>query len=466
MDWEHDALLSEWLSEKYGRTLLRQGPQATAQIASKDATSYFSLKEEFLRQLSDLGLNFKNPVDEEFALKLWDHYDYGRSILFEGIAVRDAAERTAERVNDYLSGQASAAPSVTNPAELASRFGQVEIEALTGSNQKQRDFILALGEFLSKALQLDRGVVRYRRDVLGGLEKTISHEEADELVRSPAARLLSVDAFSEEAIPVVGHTARLVHIENAPDSLYVEPPGKTVAIASTDTSRQLRFQWFTREGSLGRPLVNRNSILGRLHRLSENLVKDHPLTVEQAAYLVLCGGIVQPRSIYGRIENTNYAPAGAYSYNHSTIALTVASWMSPEQVRRAYAKLRRKATAENTYRSHSDRNIAVFRFVVKRVASQIPKDSLVDALGEFRFPPGGSWLRNGTSSIRAATVNDSTRPVSRPRRRFATRLWPAIGPSPARSTALLARGHDQIRRHDDRHLPVSIKRRKREAQSV
>ena len=390
LDWEQDPLLSDWLSEKHGQTLRRQGPQATAQIASKDVTKYLRLKESFLRQLSDLGLNLDNPSDMRFALNLWDHYEYGGSVLFDGNTVRDAAQRTAERVRDYLSGQASAPPSVTNPAELASRFRQEEIEALTASNQKQRDFILALSEFLSKALQLDRGVVGFRRDVLGGSQNTISHEEADELVRSPAAGILSMDVFSKEAIPVVGHAARLVHREGAPDSLYVEPPGKTVAFGSADTRGQLRFQWFTREGSLERPMVDRYSILGRLGKLSENLVKGHPLAVEQAAYLVLCGDVIYPRSISGRIENTNYAPAGAYSYNHSTITLTVASWMSPEQVRQAYAKLRHEATAGNTYRSRSDKNIEVFRFVLEKATPRLTNDSVVGARGAFKFPP---WRR-------------------------------------------------------------------------
>ncbi len=146
------------------------------------------------------------------------------------------------------------------------------------------------------------------------------------------------------------------------------------------------------------------SILGRLGRLSETLTKDHPITAEQAAYLVLCGGIVQPRSISGRIENTNYAPAGAYSYNHSTVTLTVASWMSPEQVCQAYAKLRHEATAGNTYRSRSDKNIAIFRFVMERVAYQIPEDSIGEAHGEFRFPPWrqlvGEWNKQYPSGHR------------------------------------------------------------------
>jgi len=62
--------------------------------------------------------------------------------------------------------------------------------------------------------------------------------------------------------------------------------------------------------------------------------------------------------------------------------------VSPEQVRQAYARLRRQAKANNTYRSKSDKNIAVFCFVMERVTSQVPKDLVIGARGAFKFP---SW---------------------------------------------------------------------------
>ena len=133
--------------------------------------------------------------------------------------------------------------------------------------------------------------------------------------------------------------------------------------------------------------MNQFSILGRLGILSEGLTKRHPITVEEAAYLSLCGGVIQPRSISGRIETTKYVAAGAYACSYSIITLTVASWMSPEQVRQAYAKFRRQATAINTYRSKSDRNIAVFRFAWERATPQVPNDLVLGARGALKFPP-------------------------------------------------------------------------------
>jgi hypothetical protein len=381
LDLEEDASLFEGLFLKHKKTLQKQGAQASAEIAAQDVEKYLDAKAVFLRELSSYGLDMDNATDHRLALELWD--ERGTSIVVDNQDVYYTASEVQRDIRRYLLGKGSASPAADATA-LASRFNQQDLEALVTSNQKQRDFILAFSEFLSKALQLDGSVLKFRRDVLGDSQHTISHKEADELVRSPAAQLLSKDRFVEVGIPVVGHTAEL---EDGSDLLYVEPLGETVTSGRGEPQRKFRFRWFTVEDRLESPLVNQSSILGRLGRLSEELVEHQPMTAEQAAYLILCGGVIQPRSISGRIENTNFAPAGAYAYNYSTITLTVASWMSPEQVRQAYAKFRRQVTAGNTYRSKSDKNIAVFRFVMERATSQVPNDLVIGARGALTFPP-------------------------------------------------------------------------------
>ena len=136
-----------------------------------------------------------------------------------------------------------------------------------------------------------------------------------------------------------------------------------------------------------------SSVLGELQKLCQRLAKWHPLTEELAAYLVLCGGTVQLPSLHGRVNNTHNAKVGAYGYDHSTITLTVASWVSPEQVRQEYAKLRAQASAKNTYRSKSDRNIAVFRFVMERASPFPPKDLVPGTRGTFEFVPWGKMVK-------------------------------------------------------------------------
>ena len=201
LDLEVDASLFEGLFEKHKRTLQKQGAQATAEIAAQDVEKYLDSKAVFLRELSSYGLDIDNTTDHRLALELWD--ERGSSIVVDNQDVYHAAREVERDVERYLLGK-EAATSVADATVLADRFNQQDLEALVTSNQKQRDFILAFSEFLSKALQLDGGVLKFRRDVLGDSQNTISHKEADELVRSPAAQLLSKDRFVEAGIPVYG----------------------------------------------------------------------------------------------------------------------------------------------------------------------------------------------------------------------------------------------------------------------
>jgi hypothetical protein len=180
-----------------------------------------------------------NTTDHGLALELWDERSY--PIIVDNQDVYHAAQVVQREVERYLLGKQQSASPVANAPVLASRFSQENLESLVRSDQKQRDFVLALSEFLSKALQLDRGVMEFRRDVLGDSNNTISREEADDLVRSPAAQRLSIDSFNEAGIPVVGHTANLVPREDGSHLLYAESLGKTVTFDSVEPQRQFFF---------------------------------------------------------------------------------------------------------------------------------------------------------------------------------------------------------------------------------
>lgn len=95
---------------------------------------------------------------------------------------------------------------------------------------------------------------------------------------------------------------------------------------------------------------------------------------------------MQLPSLFARITDTHNAMVGAYGYDHSTIVLTVASWVTPEQIRQAYARLRAQASAKNTYRSKSDRNIAIFSFVMEMAEPIPPKHLVPGTRGTFKFP--------------------------------------------------------------------------------
>ena len=117
---------------------------------------------------------------------------------------------------------------------------------------------------------------------------------------------------------------------------------------------------------------------------------------------------MQLPSISGNISNKHNAHTGAYGYDYSTITLTVASWVTPEQVRQAYAKLRSKVNARNTYRSKSRTNVEMFRFVMEKATPPKATASHPGHSRRFQILPGGRWWRNGTEASPSATKSGLT----------------------------------------------------------
>jgi hypothetical protein len=366
-----EALLWGWLYSKHRRTIEKQGAGATAEIAARhDVRKYLECKATFLRELSSQGLDVDEGADRQLARKLW--WEYGYSVLTDEQDVHQAAEEAKKQVDSYVFGKAVASASVDGEV-LVARFQERDVEAPVKLDDKQRAFVRAYSEFISKAIQLDYRILKFRNDVLGDPQRTLSHEEATKLIRSPAVQRLPLNFFTEMGTPVVEYTAKRMPGEGAPYNVYVEPPARFID-ASEIQVRPMSFRWIGTNGVLEKHPVADFSVLGDLQELCKYLAKHHPITEEMAAYLVLCGGAVQVASLSGRLSNTLNAQVGAYAYDHSTITLTVPSWVRPKQVQQAYAKLRAQAWAKNSYRSRSDRNIAIFRFVIDRAIPLPPKD--------------------------------------------------------------------------------------------
>ncbi len=391
-----DLVLLEWLPGRHKRTLQRQGADETLKIAVRDVEEYLGSKATFLRELYRLGLDAENAEDRRFALELWNHHGY--FVLANNRDVYDVVGEAKQRVGDYLDGKRSQPLSTPDAGTLTSRFDQQDVEATINFTEKQREFLTALSEFVSRVAQLDYRILKFRRDVLGGPQNTISHEDATNLVRSPAAQYLSLDVFREKGIPVVGHTAERMPVEDAPLNLYVEPPPRFVD-ATEISGKPVPLRWIDTNGVLEEHSVAESSLLGELQKLCKRLARHHAMTEELVASLILCGSPIQLPSLSARITNTNNAKVGAYGYDHSTIVLTVGSWMTPEQVRQGYARLRAQATAKNTYRSKSDRNVAIFRFVMEKAEPVPPKDLIAGTRGTFKFPPWREMVKKWNKSL-------------------------------------------------------------------
>jgi hypothetical protein len=73
--------------------------------------------------------------------------------------------------------------------------------------------IAAFSEYLAKVIATDQGVIRFRERFLGEPTNTLSFEQAQRFVDSPAAQFLSYDFFKQQGIAFTEHEAVLEHYE-------------------------------------------------------------------------------------------------------------------------------------------------------------------------------------------------------------------------------------------------------------
>jgi hypothetical protein len=99
----------------------------------------------------------------------------------------------------------------------------------------------------------------------------------------------------------------------------------------------------------------------------------------QAAWFTLTGDIPTISGVRGQAHFTRTA-----AVTYGNMILTVEPWVSADSVRQAYLDLQRQMLNRKN-RSLSERNLAVFRFVVGETLSLIPKAQMW-RLPRVRFP--------------------------------------------------------------------------------
>jgi len=112
---------------------------------------------------------------------------------------------------------------------------------------------------------------------LGDPDLTISHEQATNLVGSPAVQRLALDFFKQTGVPMVGHTAKRMPVEGSPWNLYIEPPARLVDASGTQT-KPMSFRWINPSGVLEKHDVVDGSVLRDLGELCSDLARRHPIT--------------------------------------------------------------------------------------------------------------------------------------------------------------------------------------------
>jgi len=252
----------------------------------------------------------------------------------------------------------------------------------------------AYAEVMARLLNQAREVVDFRRNYLNG--EVLTPDEAYAFIESSAAPYFPPEAFREWGIPTRSHKIELL-AESYSDpfnagidynvTVHVTPPGvtKTVRYAPINTTvsygRKVDWQYNRMSESLEsggshervvpvqalsyrgpdglrkRKHVWPGSLLDELRqcsiRLAALLSKSYEWTEEDMVWLVLTGGVPQPRTLTMRVH---FGGGGA------RIDMAMPPWISAETVEKNYRNAQRQILIKSNH-ALSLRRLAVLRFV-------------------------------------------------------------------------------------------------------
>jgi hypothetical protein len=246
--------------------------------------------------------------------------------------------------------------------EARSKSDEKNPDAITprlGDRETQRAQVVE--EYVAKVAACERSVFAFRKRFLGGT--TLSHAQADALITSPAAAYLPFQCFiplGESQIPLLNHSATLRTDPSESDEgdpytldILVDPPGETFR---AEVQRTRRLLYIDEDGQTQETLVEDRSILEGLRVLSKYLAAEYPWQEEQATWFVLTGEPPALSAATGRVSRGSAAP-------YAEITMTVQPWVPADTVRKFYGQLQGRVLTSRP-RAVSERNLAVFRFVV------------------------------------------------------------------------------------------------------
>src|SRR5215204_1300019 len=252
----------------------------------------------------------------------------------------------------------------------------------------------AYAEVMARLVNQAREVVDFRRNYLNG--EVLTPDQAYTFIESSAARYFPPELFREWGIPTRSHKIELL-AESYSDplfggidysvTLHVTPPGvtKTVRYAPSSTptpyGRKVDWRYITRRESHGsggshervvplqvlsyrgpdglrkRMHVWPSSLLDQLRRcsirLADRLSKSYEWTEEDMVWLVLTGGVPEPRTLTMRVH---FGGGGA------RIDMAMPPWISAETVEKNYRNAQRQILIKSNH-ALSLRRLAVLRFV-------------------------------------------------------------------------------------------------------
>jgi hypothetical protein len=211
-------------------------------------------------------------------------------------------------------------------------------------------------------------VVHYREAYLGG--GPITEGQAEEFIDSPAVQYLSLSGFQNEAIPLVGHTARITNhrdfIENKEVwrrvDFDIEWQGGRASTwvqyglgPAFEKVRVPRRYW-----PLGEKRALPYSALAELQKLGSTLAKHYLWDEGEANWFVLTG--VPPRTPCFRVEREG---GGRNDHTQYRLVMSIQPWVSARTVMRTYRAFQRRILRRENRQPRLDR-LQLMDFVAER----------------------------------------------------------------------------------------------------
>jgi hypothetical protein len=245
----------------------------------------------------------------------------------------------------------------------------------------------AIEGYVAKMASCERSVFNFRDWYLNG--GVLLPEQARALVSSSAAAYLPPYYFNPQRelhVPLVGHVATppgmkpVEHDEKGPYTpvkMFVNPPGVELTAKVRGTKELLV------PGEDGRPqevTVSEHSVLNELRKVSRRVLRWRPWNEEETNWFVLTGEPPAIPAVEGR-----YRASRSDLITFGTITMTIQPWVSAKTVRDFYQRLQSRLK-EKKPRAPSERNLAVFRFVVDQQRVELPKAAAGDSSERMKPP--------------------------------------------------------------------------------
>lgn len=278
----------------------------------------------------------------------------------------------------------------------------------------------ALEEYIAKIAASERSVHEFRRLFLGG--EVLSPKQARALIASSAAAYLPLHYFISSGriqVPVVDHDAshEMRPEERDEQGLYtpvdvtVTPPGVRLTV---QVRRQERLLVPGQDGRPQEIIVGTDSVLNELRKVSNRLPRSYPWEEHQVSWFVLTGETPEVPAAKGRYHASRSSTA-----TFGTITLAIQPWVPAKLVRKFYRRLQQRVKPSDS-RALSERNLAVFRFVIDQRQVRIPDHSARNALERAKprkpelvqppwrallerwnkeYPEGHEWHYNGVQNF-------------------------------------------------------------------